>query len=146
MTPIPEISNEEDDRPIPDGPLECDVCGDYAEVPFTSCKFCGDQLSFHHGSCCRQNHYADKYPIPLPPSNHREEPPMGRQVESSGVQDQEMFGKRKTLHEEALMTSLVQQLRGRTVERPIPPIQMVAKHDEGAESDDSSVTLTNGRK
>ena len=69
----------------------------------------------------------------------RGEPRMGRQAKSSRSQDQEMFGKGNSLHEAAVE---VDDKSGSTV----PPIQVVAKHDEGAESDDSSVTLTNGRK
>ena len=31
---------------------QCDVCRGYAMLPFTSCYFCGDALSWHHGNCC----------------------------------------------------------------------------------------------
>jgi hypothetical protein len=31
---------------------QCDVCRDFAMLPYSSCRFCGDAPSWHHGSCC----------------------------------------------------------------------------------------------
>ena len=30
----------------------CDVCHEFARVPFASCWFCSDAPSYHHGRCC----------------------------------------------------------------------------------------------
>jgi hypothetical protein len=30
----------------------CNLCLQYANVPFFKCNFCGDSPSFHHGRCC----------------------------------------------------------------------------------------------
>ena len=31
---------------------QCDICREYATLPYHSCRFCGDAPSWHHGSCC----------------------------------------------------------------------------------------------
>jgi hypothetical protein len=31
---------------------QCDVCREYAMLPYLSCRFCGDAPSWHHGCCC----------------------------------------------------------------------------------------------
>ena len=31
---------------------QCDVCRGFVMLPFTSCYFCGDAPSWHHGDCC----------------------------------------------------------------------------------------------
>jgi len=31
---------------------QCDICGDYAGVPFARCWYCGEGPCYHHGRCC----------------------------------------------------------------------------------------------
>ena len=34
---------------------QCDICHEFARVPFASCWFCSDKPCYHHGRCCHSH-------------------------------------------------------------------------------------------
>ena len=107
MTPVPVTSEESHSDSAPE--IETfEYCKDFGRVPFPNCDFCNLRLSRHHGRCCHQNPYVERYPIPPPPTWNLSATARSVSLTLSEAprtttahQDVEMAGKRKRTYEES---------------------------------------------